>query len=73
MAIPLENKSKKVKVGIEITMWLDAEKLNMDYAKTCAKFLIDTGADKRSTFKNDAGANIFDEITYNEVITYKYD
>ena len=64
---------KKVVVAAEIVMWLESEKVNKDYAKECAEFLVDVGKVRRVDFTQRDGREVLDHIKYGEVKTYKYD
>ena len=68
----IDPKYKKVKVSIEITMYLESDKIDIDYAHKCAKYLLDEGKD-RAKHKLDDGKNIFQDIKFGQVQTYKYD
>lgn len=64
---------KKVVVNAEIEMWLESDKINIDYAKECAGFLIDAGKVKRVDFKQTDGREILHKINFKDVKTFKYD
>ena len=64
---------KKVVVTAEITLWLESEKINIEYAKSCAEFLVNAGKTRRVDFTQIDGREVLDNITYGEVKTYKYD
>jgi methyl coenzyme M reductase subunit D len=64
---------KKVVVAAEIVMWLESEKISVDYAKECAEFLINAGKVRRVDFTQTDGREVLDHIKYGEVKTYKYD
>ena len=68
----VDPKYKKVKVNIEITMYLKSDKVDIDYAHKCAKYLLDEGKD-RAVHILDDGRKVFDDIKYGLVETYKYD
>ena len=64
---------KKVVVTAEIEMWLESKKINIDYAKDCASFLLDAGKLKRVDFKQQDGREVLHTINLKDVKTFKYD
>jgi len=64
---------KKVVVQAEIEMWLETKKIDVDYAKECAEFLVDAGKVRRVDFTQTDGREVLHKITYGEVKSYKYD
>ena len=64
---------KKVVVKAEIVMWLESEKMNIDYAKECAIFLLNTGLNRKSEFTQADGREILDSVRYTTVESFKYD
>jgi len=64
---------KKVVVKAEIVMWLESEKMNIDYAKECAIFLLNTGLNRKSEFTHSDGREILDSVRYTTVESFKFD
>lgn len=64
---------KKVVVTAEIHLWLESEKINIEYAKKCAEFLVNAGKTRRVDFTQVDGREVLDSINYGEVKTFKYD
>jgi len=64
---------KKVVVTAEVEMWLESDKINIDYAIGCASFLLDAGKERRVDFKQKDGREILHTIHYKDVKTFKYD
>tara|TARA_R100001460_G_scaffold22434_1_gene45648 strand:- start:2299 stop:2577 length:279 start_codon:yes stop_codon:yes gene_type:complete len=64
---------KKVVVTAEVEMWLESDKINIDYAIGCASFLLDAGKERRVDFKQEDGREILHTIHYKDVKTFKYD
>ena len=54
-------------------MWLESDKINIDYAIGCASFLLDAGKERRVDFKQKDGREILHTIHYKDVKTFKYD
>mgnify|MGYP005989604635 FL=1 len=64
---------RKVIVKAEIVMWLESEKMNIDYAKECAIFLLNTGLSRKSEFTHKDGREILDSVRYTTVESFKFD
>ncbi len=54
-------------------MWLESEKMNIDYAKECAIFLLNTGLNRKSEFTHSDGREILDSVRYTTVESFKFD
>jgi len=67
------HKYKKAVVTIDVELWLESEKISVDYVKECADFLINAGKQRREDFKQQDGKTILQKIEYGQVKTYKYD
>ena len=64
---------KKVIVNAEIVMWLESDKVSIDYAKECAIFLLNTGLNRKSEFTQVDGREILDSVRYTTVESFKFD
>ena len=64
---------RKVIVTAEIVMWLESDKVSIDYAKECAIFLLNTGLNRKSEFTQIDGREILDSVRYTTVESFKFD